>query len=129
MKLIFKIGGSDYFTEKETFAVPQIGWTVKIYEKRFRVENITRDYDRPEDDEALIIDLVNLEVIQPKPSADLNTVTVERVWKQNANSLSAGKSYEVIQRIDRGHGEKFAILDDNGKLKWYKSDNLQFKQN
>lgn len=129
MKLIFKIGGSDYFTEKETFAAPQIGWTVKIYGKRFRVENITRDYDRPDDDEALIIDLVNLELVQPKPSEDFKIVTVSRVWAQNRNSLTLGKSYEVVQRLDKGNGENFAIIDDKGKLKWYKTDNLQFKHN
>lgn len=119
MKLIFKIGKADFLVENSPNFIPQIGYTVKIFDKLYNVDSILIDYDAPKEDETIIIQLSSLEAVKPS----LNTVTVRRLWKQNANSLTLFKSYEVVQRLET----KFCIVDDNGKLKWFKNDNLQFK--
>lgn len=119
MKLIFKVNGSDFLIENNPSVIPQIGWIFKVFGKIFKVDGVELDYDLPKEENILIIHLEN----DLSSKSKKKQVQVKKVWKQNENSLTIHKVYEVIAE-NKGY---FSIMDDKGKLKKYQDDNLQFR--
>lgn len=62
------------------------------------------------------------------PSEITSKVKVVKVWKQNQNSLTLDKEYEVEEVIEHNYSEnkEIVITDDKGVKKKYNFDNSQF---
>lgn len=119
MKLIFKVNGADFLIEKDPSVIPQIGWTFKVFGKTFKVEDVELDYSLTKEENILIIHLEN----DLSSKSKKKKVQVVKVWKQNENSLTVNKVYEVIAE-NNGY---FSITDDKGKIKKYQNENYQFR--
>jgi len=120
MKIIFKCNGGNVMRENNAATIPQAGWIVKLLGSTYMVVEIYNDYDVPKEEEEIEVRVI--------PVTDTKTakkqVQVIKVWKQNADSLTADKIYDIVRETEKD----FTIVDDEGREKKYKHENFQFRR-